>query len=90
MRLEDLAELFLKELSEHEFPSFRIDNFLYQCRGNRANHDDDDGINALSEAFQYLCNEGIIMREVLRVPNTHSYRITRKGHYKVEELLYPQ
>lgn len=85
MDLEDIANMFLSNFSEilNEEPSnsYQLDNLVEIIIGNR-----DFGVRcALSEAFQWLYNNGYITR-LLRNPTSHRYFITRAGKKRLDEI----
>ena len=85
MDLEGLANVFLSDFSKilNEEPgnSYLLDNLVDIIIGKR-----DFGVRcALSEAFQWLYNNGYIMRLLLN-PNSHRYFITRAGKKRLDEI----
>ena len=85
MELEDLANMFLYDFSEilnsESAGSYQLDNFIHIVIGKR-----DFGVRcALSEAFQWLYNNGYIMRVLLN-PESRRYFITRAGEKKLSEI----
>ena len=84
MELEDLANMFLSDfskiLNEAKGGSYQLDNFL----GIISNRVSFDVRRALSEAFQWLYNNGYIM-QVLNVPSSQNYFITRAGKKRLDQ-----
>ena len=89
MELEHLAVLFLLDFSDMSQP----DSMLNFIRDN-ANRDDYQEISkVLLEAFQFLCNEGLLANDLLQGVSRTTYFITRKGsqeveYYRMEEALH--
>ena len=86
MDLEGLANMFLtdfsKILNEERGNTHNLDNFLKTIIGHHGNF----GVRcAVSEAFQWLYNEGYIMH-LLTSPSTQTYFITRAGKKRLDEI----
>ena len=89
MELEYLAVLFLLDFSDMSQP----DSMLNFIRNNADGNDYQEISKALSEAFQFLCNEGLLANDVLQGASRYSYFITRKGnqaleYHQAEEALH--
>lgn len=80
MELEDLAILFLLDFADMSQPR----SILTFIRNN-ANGDNYEEISkVLIEAFQFLCNEGLLAYNILEGEFLNTYFITRKGDQEVE------
>ena len=89
MELEDLAVLFLLDFSDMSQP----DSMLNFIRSNADGDDYQEISKALSEAFQFLCNEGLLANDILQGVSRNTYFVTRKGNqelefYQLEEDLH--
>lgn len=80
MELEDIAILFLLDFSDMSEPRSML-NFI---RSNTAGDDYQETSQVLSEAFQFLCNEGLLANDILQGISQNIYFITRKGNQELE------
>ena len=86
MELEPLADMFLMDFSnildENKAKSFRLDDFIGIIIPDGS---DIDVKRAISEAFQWLYNNGYIARQ-LWPENSQRYFITRTGKERLSEV----
>ena len=89
MEVEHLAALFLLDYSDMSEPD-SMRGFIRS--NNDANENDSQEVSkALLEAFQFLCNEGLLANNILQGQPLTDYFITRKGkeavqYHKMEEM----
>ena len=87
MDLEDIANMFLSDfskiLNEEPGDTYHLENFIEIIIGHHRRNF--DVRCAVSEAFQWLYNEGYIMHP-LTSPSTQKYFITRAGKKRLDEI----